>query len=48
MKHRISITLDEVTVLKMKEAVRLSSVFRNQSHYVEIALKEKLEGSEDE
>ena len=44
MKHRISISLDEETVLKMKEKVRISSDFRNQSHFVEIAIKEKLEG----
>lgn len=42
MKHRISITLDEETVLKLKEAVRLSEITRNQSHFVELALKEKL------
>ena len=43
MKHRISITLEENTVLKLKEAVRIGSEFRNQSHFVEVALKEKLE-----
>ena len=36
------------TVLKLKQAVRLSTDFRNQSHFVEIALKEKLEGGRDE
>ena len=46
MKHRISITLDEETVLKLKEAVRLSSDYRNQSHFVEVAIKEKIEGDE--
>ena len=44
MKHRISITLDEETVLKLKEKIRLSSSFRNQSHFVEIAIREKIEG----
>jgi len=48
MKHRISITLDEETVLKMKEAVRLSPDYRNQSHYVEVAIKEKVDGGRDE
>ena len=43
MKHRISITLEEETVIKMKEAVRTSPDFRNQSHFVEIAIKEKIE-----
>ena len=39
MKHRISISLDEEIVLKMKEKVRLSSLYRNQSHLVEEAIK---------
>jgi len=43
MKHRISITLDEETVLKLKETIRLSNNYRNQSHFVEIAIQEKLE-----
>ena len=42
MKHRISITLDEETVLKLKEAVRITSAIRNQSHFVEMAIREKL------
>lgn len=42
MKHRISITLEERTVLNLKKAVRTSSDFRNQSHFVEVAIKEKL------
>ena len=44
MKHRISITLDEETVFKLKKAVRLSPVIRNQSHFVEVAIQEKIEG----
>jgi len=47
MKHRISITLDEETVFKMKETVRLSSDFRNQSHFVEVAIKEKVNGDKN-
>ena len=43
MKHRLSITLEENTILKLKEAVRLNRVkFKNQSNFVETALKEKL------
>ena len=42
MKHRISITLEEETVLKMKEQVRLKNEFRNQSHFVETAINKKL------
>lgn len=48
MKHRISITLDEATVLKMKEAIRIGNDFRNQSHFVEVAIKEKLGGRDEE
>lgn len=48
MKHRISITLNEETLLKMKEAVRLNSDFRNQSHFVEMAIKEKVSGDKHE
>ena len=43
MKHRISISLDEETVLKLKEKVRTSSEFRNQSHFVEEAIKRVVE-----
>jgi len=46
MKHRISITLEEETVLKLKQAVRLNADFRNQSHFVESAIKEKIQGKE--
>lgn len=42
MKHRISITLDEETVLKLKEAMRINNEYRNQSHFVETAIREKL------
>ncbi len=43
MKHRISISLEEETVLKMKEKVRISSEFRNQSHLVEEAIRKIVE-----
>ena len=43
MKHRISISLDEETVLKMKEKVRISSEFINQSHLVEEAIRRVVE-----
>ena len=39
MKHRISITINENTLLKLKEKVRLSNDFRNQSHLVELAVE---------
>jgi hypothetical protein len=43
MKHRISVTLEENIVLKMKEAIRTTPSIKNQSHYVETAVKEKIE-----
>jgi Arc/MetJ-type ribon-helix-helix transcriptional regulator len=43
MKHRISLTLDEETVLRLKEAVRNNSNFRNQSHFVEVAIKKMMD-----
>ena len=36
MRHKISITLDEDTLLKVREVVRLKT-FRNRSHFFEIA-----------
>lgn len=47
MKHNISITLEEEVLLGMKQAIRLSKDFRNQSHFVELAISEKL-GAKDE
>jgi len=43
MKHRLSITLDKETILKLKKAVR-NSDFRNQSHFVETAIKKLVGG----
>ena len=43
MKHRISISLDEETLLKLKEKLRNSSDFRNQSHLVEEAIRRIVE-----
>ena len=42
MKHRISITLEEDTLLKVKTALR-SKGFRNQSHFFELAAEEMAE-----
>jgi hypothetical protein len=39
MKHRVSITLEEDTLLKVKAALR-SKGFRNQSHFFELAADE--------
>ena len=43
MKHRLSITLDEAVVLKLKEAVRVNQSYKNQSHFVEEAIRLKLD-----
>lgn len=42
MKHRISITLEEETLLKLKERLREKGIM-NQSLFVEEAIEEKLE-----
>ena len=43
MKHRISITLEEDTLLRVKQALR-SKNYRNQSHFFELAAEEKVRG----
>lgn len=35
MKHRISISLDEETVLKIRDSIRNTHKFRNKSHFIE-------------
>ena len=45
MKHRISITLEEETLLRVKKALR-SKGFRNQSHFFELAADELVERCE--
>ena len=48
MKHRISITLEEGILMKLKEAVRMNPGFKNQSHYVEAAIKEKIDYNKEQ
>lgn len=48
MKHRISITLEEDILLKLKEAVRTDRAYRNQSHFVEEAVRDKVFRNIDE
>jgi len=46
MKHRISITVDENTLLDIQDTLRASSrsgIFRNKSHFIEYAVKKFLE-----
>jgi metal-responsive CopG/Arc/MetJ family transcriptional regulator len=45
MKHRVSITLEEDTLLKVKAALR-SKGFRNQSHFFELAAEKMVDGGE--
>ncbi|MBN1157637.1 ribbon-helix-helix protein, CopG family [Candidatus Woesearchaeota archaeon] len=42
MRHRISITLDEDTLLRVRELLR-SKTYRNKSHFFEIAANNLLE-----
>jgi Arc/MetJ-type ribon-helix-helix transcriptional regulator len=43
MKHIISVSLDEETIIKIREVLRNSSL-RNKSHVVEEAVKKMWEG----
>ena len=47
MKQKISITIDEETVLKIQERVA-TGVFRNKSHAIEYAVQQLLREAEDE
>ena len=47
MKHRISITVDEDTLLSIQDKLRTnfrSGIFRNKSHFIEYAVKKFLRG----
>ena len=41
MKHKLSISVDEETILRIREAMR-EGRFRNRSHAFEYAIKEVL------
>ena len=43
MKHKLSISVDEETIVKIREAMRKGK-FRNKSHAFEYAVKEVLRG----
>ena len=46
MKHRISISLDENTLLSIQDSLRQNSrsgIFRNKSHFIEYAIKKFME-----
>lgn len=38
MKHKLSITMDEETILEIKDKLR-DSIFRNKSHLIEYAVQ---------
>lgn len=42
MKHKLSVSIDERTVLEMFEKIR-DGTFRNKSHLVEFAVKRYLD-----
>ena len=42
MKHKLSVSVDEETVVRIQEKIR-QRVFRNKSHAVEFALNKVLE-----
>ncbi len=42
MKHKLSVSVDEETVVKIQEKIR-QRVFRNKSHAVEYALNKIME-----
>jgi len=47
MKHRLSITVDENTLLSIQDTLRNNSrsgIFRNKSHFIEYVIKKYLEG----
>ena len=44
-KHKISISVDEETLVKIMEGVR-KGVFRNRSHAFELSVKEVMEKNE--
>lgn len=39
MKHRLSISVDEETILKVRESIR-KGIYRNKSHAFEAAVNE--------
>jgi hypothetical protein len=47
MKHVMSVSLDEDTIIKIREILRTSSL-RNKSHVVEEAIKEFWKGGRDD
>ena len=42
MRHVISVSLSEDTILKLRENLRQNSIFRNKSHFIEYAINNVL------
>ncbi len=42
MKHKLSITMDEGTILRIRDKLR-DGLFRNKSHFIEYAVQRFLE-----
>ena len=43
MRHVISVSLKEKTILELREKVRDNDIFRNKSHFIEYAIKKTIE-----
>ena len=46
MKHKLSISVEEETVLKVLEAMK-SKEYRNKSHFFEVAAEKLLDGEKE-
>ncbi len=43
MKHKISISVSEETILRLREKLKSSNLFRSKSHLIEYAINSFLE-----
>ncbi len=43
MKHAVSVSLSEDTILKIREKIRHNSIYRNKSHFIEQAIERLME-----
>ena len=46
MKHKLSVTVEENLIPKIRDKMRENRLFRSKSHVVEEALRSYLEGGE--
>lgn len=47
MRHVVSISLSEETLINLREKLRHNSMFRNKSHFVEYVINNYLNKTED-